>query len=148
MSGNWLYLSQTKRVITSHPSVSITACYTIQRLTGFFSSVPSPDSALTYSSMTFHPPTGKMILYGGATLVSTFEGKVMNQTWFYHFKTNTWESIETEVSPPGIRAHAMAYSSKADKIVVFGGEIERPYSNKPINETWVFNPVTKEWQKK
>jgi N-acetylneuraminic acid mutarotase len=98
--------------------------------------------------MTFHPPTGKMILYGGATLVSAFEGKVMNQTWFYHFKTNTWESIETEVSPPGIRAHAMAYSSKADKIVVFGGEIERPYSNKPINETWIFNSVTKEWQKK
>jgi N-acetylneuraminic acid mutarotase len=110
--------------------------------------VSGPDPAMTYSAMDFHPPTGKMILYGGATLTSTFEGKVMNQTWSYHFKTNKWELIKTENTPPGIRAHAMAYNAKEDKFVVFGGELERPYSNKPINEIWIFDPVTKEWQKK
>jgi N-acetylneuraminic acid mutarotase len=113
-----------------------------------YETVRGPESAMTYSSMAYHPPTSRMILYGGATLVSTFDGKVMNQTWSYHFKTNTWEPIKTEITPPAIRAHAMAYSSKADKFVVFGGEIERPYSNKPINETWVFDLVKKEWQKK
>lgn len=110
--------------------------------------VNGPESAMTYSAMAFHPPTGKMILYGGATLTSTFEGKVMNQTWSYHFKTNKWELIKTELKPPAIRAHTMAYNSKEDKFVIFGGEIEQPYSNKPINETWVFDPVNKEWQKK
>lgn len=110
--------------------------------------VNGPESALTYSAMASHSPTGKMILYGGATLISSFEGKVMNQTWSYHFKTNKWELIKTELTPPAIRAHTMAYNSKEDKFVIFGGEIEQPYSNKPINEAWVFDPVNKKWQRK
>jgi hypothetical protein len=110
--------------------------------------VDGPESAMTYSAMAFHPPTGKMILFGGAKLTSALEGRVMTQTWSYHFKTNKWELIATELTPPAIRAHAMAYNPKEDTFVVFKGEIERPYSDKPINEIWLFDPANKEWQKK
>ena len=39
----------------------------------------------------------------------------------------------------------MAYSSAADKIVLFGGVISASFPDFTSHETWIFDPDTNEW---
>jgi hypothetical protein len=47
-----------------------------------------------------------------------------NEAWVYDYDTNTW----TQLSPPGtvhgdLSKHAMAYSTAAGRIILFGGRL-------------------------
>ena len=46
------------------------------------------------------------------------------ETWAYQVEGNRWERMGPTPTPRGRCGHAMAYSSAADKIVLFGGIID------------------------
>lgn len=121
-----------------------------------------------YHSMLYHTKADRILLFGSQSRLRW--GADLKEIWSYDVKNNIWKEegiYEASAVKDNACAHSptydiesdrvvvlnsegetWAYDFKADKFVVFGGEIERPYSNKPINETWVFDPVQKEWQKK
>jgi hypothetical protein len=105
-----------------------------------------PVRRLVYTAMVYHPPSGRIILFGGvgaeAYPSSPFK---FAETWSYDLNTNAWTLLEPSVSPSARCGHAMAYSSVADKIVLFGGVTDTPWSNYTSYETWVFSPAANEW---
>ena len=77
----------------------------------------------------------KVILFGGLTLPT---GKVFNETWTYDFNTDTWIQMQPRVSPPPQNYQCMAYDSKADRVVNWGGETE--------GSLWTYDYNTDTWQ--
>ncbi|MFX1398425.1 MAG: Kelch repeat-containing protein [Promethearchaeota archaeon] len=75
-------------------------------------------------AMVFDTKRGKSILFGGSN-----ESIYYDDTWVYDLTTNEWLELNTPSRPSGRLRHAMAYDSKRDKLVLFGGY--------PFNaETW------------
>jgi hypothetical protein len=46
----------------------------------------------------------------------------MSETWSYDYASNTWTKLEPGKSPAASR-HALAYSSAADRVILFGGQV-------------------------
>ncbi len=109
-------------------------------------SAPQPE--LTYPVMVYRPVSDQMIIFGGAEIITPFDCEVTRQTWAYDFDTNTWTRLAPAVTPPSMGIHAMTYSIRADMIAVFGGEVDRLYSNHVLDEMWIYDPVNNKWQKK
>ncbi len=51
-----------------------------------------------------------------------------------------WVNMTASLSPPGVGGGMMAYSSRADRFVLFGGS-----DGDPTNSTWVLDPSTGAW---
>lgn len=79
----------------------------------------------------------KILLYGGNR-----ENSLGDDTWQFDTSTNTWNQRNVSNSPPPLNYHAMAYDSKSEKTILFGGV---PTSSLPINETWVYDYVSNNW---
>ncbi|MBI2652350.1 fibronectin type III domain-containing protein, partial [Candidatus Woesearchaeota archaeon] len=58
-------------------------------------------------------------------------------SWLYNYNANNWTSLP--VGPPNRNDPAIVYDTKNHVFVMIG-----PY----FNETWTFEPITKQWQKK
>ena len=89
--------------------------------------------------MVYVASTDQIILFGGR---STMGGSLLNDLWAFDLAEKTWIELYPD-NAPSIRAwHAMAYDSKADKIVLFGGG---KIKSVPTNETWIYDPQTNTW---
>ena len=53
------------------------------------------------------------------------------------------ESLPAGTAPPRYVDGGLAYDRKQKVFVLFGGT---PYQKPPLNDTWVFNPATREWR--
>lgn len=85
-------------------------------------------AAATYDSF-----SDRVVLFGG------IQGLVPNppplgDSWAYDQNTNTWTEMNPSVRPAARCCHAMAYDSKADRIVLFGGRTTRFE-----NDTWAYD---------
>ena len=84
-----------------------------------------------------------IILFGGYTHLLTTE--IDHECWSFDY--NTLSRIE--LNPDGgleVRAHAMAYDSESDKIVIFGGNTgDDPFNF--LDDTWVFDYNFNNWTK-
>ena len=80
-----------------------------------------------------------MILFGGE---NEHQRKLYDDTWAYHLETNTWTELDPDAPPSERGWHAMAYSTAAGQIVLFGGG---PSRQQYTDETWIYNPAANTW---
>jgi hypothetical protein len=79
-----------------------------------------------------------IVLFGGTNSA----GQTLSTTW--EFDGKTWIRIETPNSPPSRFWHGMAYESRRNVTIVFGGERSTSTSNL-LNDTWEYDG--KDWVK-
>jgi N-acetylneuraminic acid mutarotase len=112
--------------------------------------IPAPkDSpeAYTYTAMEYSAKSDRIVLYGGATLNTAFEGNTSNAFWSYDFDTNTWKTLETKKSPVPKALHSLVYLPLYDGFLVFGGEKGTLYSNQVTNNLFFIDPTKNEFKK-
>jgi hypothetical protein len=91
----------------------------------------------------YHPPSGRMIVYGG--LSENYTQMAEETTWAYDYRANSWGAIAPSTNV-GKRAYIpMAYAPSVDKAVLFGGELTGQSADDISDETWIFDPATDEW---
>ncbi|MFX1395783.1 MAG: Kelch repeat-containing protein [Promethearchaeota archaeon] len=93
-------------------------------------------SAREPDTMAYDTKRGKVFLFGGGHSASTRT----DQTWIYDYETNNWTNMNPVIRPSARGKHAMAYDSKQDKIVLFGG-----YDSPANDETWIYDFETNNW---
>ena len=62
-------------------------------------------------------------------------------TWAYDFNSNTWTNMSPSSSPSPRWGQPMAYDSKADRVIIFGG-IAQGFDNR---ETWGYSLSSNAW---
>jgi hypothetical protein len=107
-----------------------------------------PAKPLTYSVMVNRINAKDNIIFGGAILESVYKGTLTNETWSYTLKQNKWKQLSPEISPPPIADHNMAFDTKRNSILLFGGELGTLYSNKLSGDLWIFDSRNNSWIKK
>ena len=70
-------------------------------------------------SMVYDSESDRMILFGGYNID---DNVVINDTWAYDYNTDTWTEMKPAISPPGRNFQSMVYDSKADRVIMWGGE--------------------------
>jgi hypothetical protein len=78
---------------------------------------PVAPSVRNKQVMAYDAEHGVVVLFGGQTP----SGPIANDTWIYHYPSNTWKQIETESSPSARYLAQIAYDPEARRTVVFGG---------------------------
>ena len=91
--------------------------------------------------MTYDAQSARTILFGGLTVSYTYD----NETWAYDAAQNQWTNMSPGVAPPGRRSPGMAYDSKADRMIMFGGYNPFWDPNNPLNDTWAYDFDTNTW---
>ena len=89
-----------------------------------------------YPVMAYDTESDRMILYGGFPLG--------DETWAYAYKTNTWTKLEPNTVPGKLSRHAIVYSTAADRVIVFGGQVGST-QGKYSGETWAYDYNTNTW---
>ena len=80
-----------------------------------------------------------ILLFGGERY--TF----YDQTWWFDLDQERWQRLTPPLAPPA-RAqteNAMVYDTARKQFILFGG---RAPSAKPLQDTWIFNPKTRQWR--
>lgn len=113
--------------------------------------VVAADSRWTAMSPTTEPPvrvghdmaydseSDRVILFGGET--SPGSNVLYNDTWAYDLNSDTWTNRNPTARPQTRFAHAMAYDTDSDRVILFGGWTGTTQSN----ETWAYDYNTNTW---
>ena len=111
---------------------------------------PSRSPDIGQGSMAFDNAANLSIFYIGeinAPDQPFFLGPA-NQTWAYDCKRNTWTNLNAKDAPNGLLEAGMAYDSKADRMILFGG-LNLPMSSDGSytysDETWAYDYQTNTW---
>ena len=94
-------------------------------------------STRDYAAMAYDAESGRMILYGGSP-------KGGDETWAYDHSANTWTKLEPSTIPGKLSRHAMVYSTAAERVILFGGQVglvNFQYTEK----TWTYDLNTNTW---
>src|SRR6266702_1176300 len=135
-----VYDSRADRVLLYGGDVGGTAspetwAYSYQADTWTNMSPPlSPPPGLS-GAMAYDAESGRAILFG-----APFRGA--SETWAYDLSANHWTNMTAgEAQRPSPRwGHAMAYDSRADRIILFGGQ-----ASSGSDETWAYDFNTNTW---
>jgi hypothetical protein len=119
----------------------------------------APSSRVGHA-MALHPPTGKVVLFGGGTaemrpcpLTRFCAGAEDNQVWHYDPASGGWEDMTPPVPDedtwPTARFGArFVYEPVTERLImfsgvgVFGDELTPTF----YTDTWAYDPVTNEWE--
>ena len=96
-----------------------------------------------YGYLAYDPSADKTVLFGGITY--DFNSETLLQpaeTWAYDLKSNTWSLRSPSTGPSARGWEAIAYSAKADAVVMFGGGPDRQH---PTSETWLYRTDPDRW---
>ena len=107
------------------------------------------DGIRAYQSMAFDPESSLMFMFGGLVLTEpmSFDGRMVNETWTYDLSQNEW-SLRQPSNRPEARSHHSMTMSQNGNFVVFGGELNTPYSDKMSDEVWVLDPGSMAWSRR
>ena len=98
-------------------------------------STPAPRNS---QSMVFDPMRKVSYLFGGGTYPNPG-----NDMWAFDANQRIWQQIIPQNSPPPVRRFAcMAYDSKHDIVLLWGGVQS---STALLNDTWLYQPSTRTW---
>jgi len=95
----------------------------------------SHPSARCYHAMVFDAANEVSLLFGGADAADRFD-----DTWTYDVPANTWTQKSPATSPSDRYSHAMAYDSRNEVAVLFGG-----YDGSYDQETWTYSVSSNTW---
>jgi hypothetical protein len=107
----------------------------------------TPSGSVTVR-MVYDSESRKSIIIGGLDY-DTWQ--TFNETWAYDYDTNTWTKMNPKTMPPGLYAHAMAYDSESDRVILWGGYIWTGNaidwtSDAPDNLVWAYDYNTDTWE--
>jgi N-acetylneuraminic acid mutarotase len=91
--------------------------------------------------LVYDSKSDRIILFGGVTGGTLQTASVLNDTWAYDYNTNTW--TELAKGPGDHLGYRMAYDSKSDRCILFGG-LGFP-SFKMYNDTWAYDFNSDTW---
>jgi len=100
-----------------------------------------PRAPMLGQRIAYDSESDRIIMFGGFDMTKY---QLVNETWVYDYNTDIWTNMRPSGNPHGRNYHGMAYDPKADRIVVWGGDIKGP-SKKELVWTYDFNTNT--WQK-
>ena len=100
------------------------------------SSTGSP-SPRTRPGLAYNSHSNRIILFGGQTGIPLYS----DETFSYDAASNAWTKKSPEVHPGARRSSMMAYDSKADRMVLFGGTADHG----GFNDTWAYSYDTNTW---
>lgn len=93
-------------------------------------------SARSWFGMAYDSRSDRSILFGGKTATGDSD-----ETWSYDYVTNTWTNLRPVARPAAREAHAMAYDTRVDRTLLFGGYDGAGYTS----ETWSYDFQNNTW---
>jgi hypothetical protein len=104
----------------------------------------------------YEPITERLITFGGATTTGESAGQFGPEysvtlgadTWAYDPATNTWEDLGTAddaTGPPAVISYGLTWSTRAGRVVLFGGDGEGSGLGSDPSELYALDPATGEW---
>ena len=93
-------------------------------------------SARRFHAMAYDSNEKKVVLFGGVGKYS-----YSDETWTYDTSTDIWTKQNPTTKPSAREAHAIAYDSTNNKVVLFGGYDSSGYND----ETWTYDGIN--WEK-
>lgn len=105
-----------------------------------------------YHAMTYDRESRRVILYGGQTgNISDYPEIYTNsETWSFDPAQNRWQKMTPESNPPAMAAHAMAYDSESDRVVLHGGGgiyEEGRLEEFILSQTWAYDVNNDTWMR-
>jgi len=91
---------------------------------------------MIYHSLVYHQKANKVLLFGGNSRHGW--GPDRSEVWQYDPKDQRWTELGNyaAISDSGVNAHAPAYDSESDRIIVFNS----------VGETWAFELDNLNWE--
>jgi len=105
-----------------------------------FPSVSPPGRSV--HTMTFDSKAGVVVLFGGYRLSHTTH---LSDTWIYDVGTNTWDELNTTVSPPARHWPGLVYDKDDEVVVLFGGHDPSSSTDEIKNDTWILDVGAQTW---
>ncbi|UCE58597.1 MAG: hypothetical protein JSU63_14275 [Phycisphaerales bacterium] len=99
---------------------------------------PQP-GATSHHAMVYDSHRDVAVLFGGL-IVDSYDA--YNETWEWNCATRTWVQRTPDTSPPPRYAHAMAYDSARNVVVLFGGGSSPALPGNELNDTWEYDGTT------
>ncbi len=110
----------------------------------------SPTSPLARANASFasFAPADEAVLFGGLANLSS--ERTLNDTWAYHFDTETWVNVSSRAAPPARESAAFAIDPADGLGILFGGISPRYAVGNSTgsllwNDTWLLNLSTFTW---
>jgi len=94
---------------------------------------------LDYASLTFVPPLGGCLLFGGA---KPDNESVRNGTWLFDSASKTWKELKPANRPSARGWHATVWDPGRKVLWLYGGGTNR---NGATDELWYFDPAKGDW---
>lgn len=107
-----------------------------------------PDFAYAYPNTVYNPKRNELILFGGGILTEAFTGTLTDELWKFDIHESKWHKLSSENVPPPLYLHSMLLLEDQNQVILFGGEIEKMYSNILLPGTWKLDLNNYEWDKK
>jgi len=110
----------------------------------------SPWGFVDIGPMVYDDKVDQIIKFMGVISDTSGTGDVLStKTWAYDCSSNTWSNLSAKGAPSGgLNGERMVYDSKADVMILFGGDI-LPWPSNGIeafkNETWAYDFQTNTW---
>jgi len=87
--------------------------------------------------MVYDSKADRMIVWGGWN----FDKNVgPDDTWTYDYNTDTWTKLNPKVRPQAVNLQGMAYDSKADRVIMWGGGFN--------TSVWVYDLNKDNWEER
>jgi uncharacterized protein YbdZ (MbtH family) len=95
----------------------------------------SPEARYWYA-FSYDSQSDRVILFSGFIITETQRHIALNDTWAYDHDNNVWTDMKPSTAPLGRSGHALAYDSKSDRLILFGGF--SPYFNRDRDDVWAY----------
>ncbi|MFO7624537.1 MAG: kelch repeat-containing protein [Anaerolineales bacterium] len=86
-------------------------------------------------AMVYDAGADQTILYGGHTGGS--------ETWVFDYSLRTWTQLEPDQAPGTRSLHSLVYSSAAEQVILFGGQLFTQFDY--TDQTWSFDLNSNTW---
>jgi N-acetylneuraminic acid mutarotase len=104
---------------------------------------PTEPPYRTMYAMAYTPTGRRVIIFGGGVVTSAAgDIQLLNDTWAYSPRTNSWTDLKPGGSVPSARVLAtMVCVPASGKVILFGGTNNRV----GYNDTWSYDPTVNQW---
>jgi hypothetical protein len=68
--------------------------------------------------------------------------ELLDETWAYNYKENTWLKMTPNVSPQARQRNPMMYDGDSDRVILFGGWVD---GDEVLGDTWAYDFDTDTW---
>jgi hypothetical protein len=140
--GDMTYNSRADRtilsVITDDWSILQTWAYDVK--TNTWVQLQDGPYPMVGQRIVYDAESDRIIMFGGFELAKY---KFVDETWAYDFNEDEWINMNPRIHPEPRNYHDMAYDSKADRVVLWGGDLNGS-ANK--NAVWTYDYNTNTWE--